>query len=585
LRRRNGARGQPLDRSAIRDALAAGAFLSAAAAYLFATENSEKAPFDRDAVSLHNDSEIDLLEQALLFEAAASELEEFELFEFFGRVFPALNSDAGQMIEAVGALGRRGSDRGMGYGPMRGFQKWCATDLDRAEAAISLLSDGRFDPFGLLTYALQGAATLDAPGYFQRAITLGGSPHEDVAAGALLAIGLIEQDVPPDLVRAAGDWLQTFVRAGAPDRLLSLAIEAALRLRAKGGIADQDFVALLEAARGAVGPQTLFRLSYNLWEQWADLPAAALDPILAMLLEVGAEQGGTIANVDRSLARMLDSAQRDRAMAFVEDLLRANRGAIELKALDRVIRHLRTDVGGRNALVIRWFMSGDQTLARAVVPLVGRASDNPERLDIDFSGQAFTAAEAGYCARKAIGHLFLNPITAASILVSLLRHLDGDAAQVVADLLFDPLLINYSGRLRRELEPLAASDDPAAQHVAAALARLEDYGERLRACREISELAPSTRERMIEHYVKADSANRAFKEASKKSIFANIFAEMVLLHGHRMITYVLGPNGKRRRIENKLGVVSKTMETPRELATNPHGLDTRLMMFRLERRP
>jgi hypothetical protein len=552
---------------------------------LFAKEDSDKAPFDGHAVALHNAGEIDLLAQALLFETAPAELEEFELFEFFGRVIPALDADADRMIEAVGALGRRGSDRGLGHGPMRGFQAWCGADLDRAEAAIVLLSDGRADPFRLLTYALQAGATRNAPAYFQRAITLGGSPQEDVAAGALLAIGLIEQDVPPDLVRAAGDWLQTFVRAGAPDRLLGLAIEAALRLRAKGGIADQAFVNLLETARPAAGPQTLFRLSYNLWEHRADLPAGALDPMLAMLIEVGAEQGGTIANIDRVLAGMLGSPERDRAMAFVEDLLRTRSGAIELKALDRVIRQVRGDVAGRNALVIRWFMSGDQALARAVVPLVGRASDNPERLDIDLAGQSFTAAEAGYCARKTIGHLFLNPITAASILVSLLRHLDGDAAEVVADLLFDPLLINYSGRLRRELEPLAASDDPAAQPVAAALARLEEYGEKLRACREIAELAPSTRERMIEQYVKSDSASRAFKEASKKSIFANLFAEKLLLHGHRMIAYVRGPDGKRRRIENKLGRISKTMETPRELATNPHGLDTRLLMFRLERRP
>ena len=105
-----------------------------------------------------------------------------------------------------------------------------------------------------------------------------------------------------------------------------------------------------------------------------------------------------------------------------------------------------------------------------------------------------------YLARKAIGYWFVQPVAAASFIVSLLRHAPDATAGELRALLLDPLLLNYGGATRAYLEQVAGdASDQAARHVTPVLAEYEQHLEGLRSVGEIPELRPSERQRRIEH--------------------------------------------------------------------------------------
>ena len=88
-----------------------------------------------------------------------------------------------------------------------------------------------------------------------------------------------------------------------------------------------------------------------------------------------------------------------------------------------------------------------------------------------------TGNQKFFLARKVVGYLFFRPVCCASILVSILRTCgdQGEAAQKIGQLLFDPMLVNYGGALSDYLRSLS-QDDPALSHVGEAMEREASFG-------------------------------------------------------------------------------------------------------------
>ena len=198
-------------------------------------------------------------------------------------------------------------------------------------------------------------------------------------------------------------------------------------------------------------------------------------------------------------------------------------------------------------------------------------------------------AELIFLARKAVGYLFTTPISAASLLMAIMRTGVSDAIKGATELLFDPLLVNYSGELGEHLREAAKDiNDPASQHVAAALQQLETYLDGLRAVGRVKALDPSERERMIEWRRRQQEMEEAMKVGEKESIFSSLATKVVLLYGNRSITYVppFGDEpGPERRMVTEMQSHHHSHEYARMIVVDPHGIDLLLRHFRVERMP
>ena len=189
-----------------------------------------------------------------------------------------------------------------------------------------------------------------------------------------------------------------------------------------------------------------------------------------------------------------------------------------------------------------------------------------------------------FLARKAIGYLFSMPVTAASIIVSLLHCApDNGTIQILINLLFDPLLINYPGMVKDYLTKKADAEiGEVKEGLGIAIKLFEDYLENIKSTGNIPELRQSQSQRDTYNRRFSKIMNQAMKDAQKDSVFLSLVSTSVLLYGRKSINYVYNSDGQSNRMEIPLHSYDTEMEFPRFGIIDPFGLDYMLRVFRAE---
>lgn len=118
-----------------------------------------------------------------------------------------------------------------------------------------------------------------------------------------------------------------------------------------------------------------------------------------------------------------------------------------------------------------------------------------------------------------------------------------------------------------------------------ALAGQQTYLEGLSSIGKVPELHPSERERQLEWQRHSESMAEARQAARKKSIFAQIGTESLILYGTRAVSWFKDHTDERRRIETPMKSISHSFEMPRVEIVDPMGLQMMLLHFRREDRP
>ncbi len=152
----------------------------------------------------------------------------------------------------------------------------------------------------------------------------------------------------------------------------------------------------------------------------------------------------------------------------------------------------------------------------------------------------------------------------------------------VAELLFDPLLVNYSGEAVDYSKGIPA-DDPAYTDIQKALKRHEAYFASLKGTGVIKELHPSDYQRDVVSQKTHDEMRAAQKQAESKSVFLNLVHRSTLLYGTRSLTYIVDHDGNNRSVAMDLHSVGISFEMPRHEILDPVGLDLMLRVFRVEK--
>lgn len=282
---------------------------------------------------------------------------------------------------------------------------------------------------------------------------------------------------------------------------------------------------------------------------------------------------------------MIKNNRAKEGLDIITPLISAHETLCDLKVFDSSSNAMLDLDGDELAgVIVGWLLAPNANLGMAACNLVGGHHGSPLVLNFDASGFALSNAQAMVLARRAIGYLFFHPITAASLVLAILRLADPEPQQAMADILFDPLLISYSGSLAEWLQTKTKDEgDPAQLLIENLLARLTVYMEGLHKAGRIKELRPSERERLIEGHRQHESMWQTRKDAQKSSILMSLATRSVLLYGNRSISYFKGPDGNTQRNEMKMHSMSHSFEMPRLDILESFDLDYTLRVFRATR--
>ncbi len=540
------------------------------------------------AIGLHNTGRFDLLAAIDEFRDDGDTFRFYEIQQFYSDALPRLDAEPAAMLKAVRRLveaGGRNRDGGFIALP---FRDWCK-GAGRATAIATLLDFKAPRDGWYLRLALEGSSTSDPDGALDWALALIAGQPGPPRAAALEALGSLGPT--PALAARAIAALRQHLEQETDDQSLGIGLYAAIELHGRGeqaNPADTGAIITLAAKRG--GSEMRRRAMQALWFQWKSATPAILDHLIQIAETIDGSDAVAVDHLDNALYQMISGEHVERAIAIVRTLLSANRGTLTVHSFDGFEHQLLTQHRARfETLAVEWFVSGDRALGEAVMALVAKVHGAPMLLRPDLAPFGYGPAQLIFLARKAVGYLFSTPVTAASLLMAIMRTGIGDAVKGSTELLFDPLLVNYSGELGEHLREAAKNtDDPAAPHVQAALQQLESYLEGLRTVGRVKALDPSERERMIEWRRRQQEMEEAMKAGQKESIFSQLATKVVLLYGNRSITYVApfgDEPGPERRMVTEMQSHHHSHEYARMIVIDPHGIDLMLRHFRVERLP
>lgn len=550
----------------------------------FRTDELGKA-FRATLTRLHNDGIIDVLEPAR--QIASSPIDQHQFFtvmHVYTDLIPTLEAEVSAMLAAVKALVARAGNDGAAGMPNGAFRTW-AEQHDRARATLIAIDPEAPEDSAYVFLGLQAFEKSEPNAALDAAIAYLGGTSAPSRSAAAKAIGTFALATPEPRRRA----VDALVAAAptADDNGLGHILTAVCEIARAHPDMTSDAAALIGASAPQVADQAIHQLSLEFMFHGQELPSEIVAGLITIMHKVPIANRGTIENIDAAGGKLVSHKRFDEALELITPLISAHDELTSLEALDSFSYALLQLPPDQLAeVVMGWLLSLDPNLGRATMSLVGdHLGDKPLILQLDGATLDLPDADRILLAHRVIGWLFFHPITAASLVVGLLEGAGDAATKVIADILFDPLLINFSGNLGDWLAERAQDDsDPVQPILADLLARLEAYIEGLRQVGRIKELRPSERERLIENHRQHESMRQAHKQAEKKSIFMSIVSRQVLLYGTRSISYFDGPGGKQLRNEIKMHSFSHSIEAPRLDILEPFDLDYTLRVFRAMRK-
>ncbi|WP_316232293.1 hypothetical protein [Bradyrhizobium sp. SZCCHNR1051] len=523
-------------------------------------------------VHLHNDGLIDLVDIPSQPQFANIEGHDFfTVQQFYCDAIPDLRTNADALMECCRILIERGGADLAANQPNGAFRKWCARNPREGSAIIQRARAGDHLAKRFVTFAIQASEDVRAAIDF---IIEFDDERRLFGMAALAGMGFTDTASAQQSIQT----LETFISEAESDNVRANALHAAsdiLKRTKDSGTASR----LVIAGSRCAGPSTLHCLAQVIWLQQDLLSEEALTAALNALETTSPEHLGTIRTLDLALSRLLTTQRGAIGLNFITAKLRD--GQLTLEKFPTTKSELtRNDPNRLYELIIKWLRSGNAFLCDNADDLIPFEETNP--FDANITLFNLKSAEQLFICRKAIGFLFLRPVTCCSIIVSILRGAEPDTEEKIVEMLFDPLLLNYSGSAIEYLKGISV-DDPAYAAIQKALSKHDAYLSGLRATGTIEELHPSDYERDIVLRRSYDQMRDAQKAAEKQSVLLELAHRSTLLYGKRSLAYIQGENGESRATTLDLHSVGISYELPRRDIIDPVGLDYVIRVFRAER--
>lgn len=547
-------------------------------------ERGDRTMLAAELAALHNAGTVDLVHVfAHLNKSPASATHDFFLTRHvFEQTLPELDAPVESVMRCVAHLyTEAGRDLAAGL-ILSSFQAYCQkvpARIDRALQAIEATLPGLLH---LLPSVLAAGAEHNAPVYQAHCIRLTEHARLDVRQAAVFALGTIRLNNPSDAFAA----LELVLQSSDDDQLLGILIRSTQRLVHLDRAFLESAAVIIDRALEKGGERALHSAAQLYWLQSKELQTEVpiLDVLGRHLPRVLPTNAGTIDSIDHGLAEHLKVGD-GRALALLESVLLALGGRSFAQHFDSTAHLLGQDRELLFKLMTRWFLRGEPALCQAIRHVVSSQAQG-EKLVLSVDPVEVVPNDpvhVVFLAHKAIGYLLMQPVAAASTVVSLMRIAPEEALSELAGLLVDPILLNYPGIAEDYLAAEAEQQAGRVQAwIKAACAELDKYLDRLRAIGRIPELHPSIEQREAHrrHFSRLMSAS--FKEAQAKSVFAQLVTRSVLLYGRKSISHVYGADGMPHRTEIPLTSHGVSIDIPRVEQLDPLGLDYRLRTFRQE---
>ena len=547
-------------------------------------EPDEREDLPLEIAALHNDGHINAIaEFAKLGNTPGSGPDFFRMRRVFEKALPHIDAPMRDVMHCVMHLYKGAGQNMLAVAVFNSYITYCEKDPARPLEAMQII-EGEHDQFAdILPSTVAAGSRIDNPHYLAEALRLSQHTAKVLRRRAVLSLARIEWPKEANVPEEALAGLERSVTE-VDDHILASVVKSAFAFYQQDKTTEARVTVLIDKALSK-GDECALHAGAEIFEfETKKIPAPLLDVILGHLKQVKPANEGMIDNIDCGITTLLKEAAAEKALCFLEGFLLLHTGTVTIKDFDSATNEILENKTLLSRVATRWFLNGAPALCESVEKIIRKSHNDTLPIDIEASElKTKDCKHMTFVARKAIGYLFKKPITATSILISLMRLApDDETLEHLGELLFDPLPINpgsvleyVEAQARRETGKVKATLDKA-------LTALKAYLDTLSAVPVLAALHPGQANREAYNRYMRESFETSIQEAEKHSVLRKFALNITLLYGRKPITYIHDGGVPPRRMEMSMKSYSVEIESPRMEHLDEHGLNYMLRFFRAE---
>lgn len=528
---------------------------------------------------LHNSGLIDLTSAQNLSAIDALGHNDFWIvFHPLHTAIPNLQCSHLQVLNLVKRLVEKAGSDGAAGMPNSSLIAWCKNNPEKARHVIDGIKE--------LNEVCLAQGLFAVVGIGDEALTFDLIRHpSNLARGiGLRALGRMKTVSTDGIKKGLDDAFDAIDRETDSDIRMA-AIEASFQLWEKLGRSQpyrqREFIETIGTGGHA---SELSALAAMLFYHHDGLPKETIDLVLHLLETIPSNSEATLSVLDLAIDEGDDRWDFEQvASVFAACLSRLNQ-----RSRNKSYYNFSKWVWGSQAhssyLYAQWLAGGELSTCAFLADLLGAGAKGAgvwlqkQHLPPDANDQIFMA-------QKCLGFLWHHEVTAASILLSVVKFGKAEAQSEAEALLFDPLLLSYGGDLRVFLEAQCSNSSKRISECAKRLVSKHDaHIAGLDTAQGLVELRPSIEQRRAVAMKDRDRNRDIQKRAHEQSIFASLMTHQTLLYGRKSFSIIHGEEGKKYPNISALSEISHSVELPRLMVIDPVGFNARLTFFRAMKR-
>lgn len=515
----------------------------------------------------------------LHIEEALAELEGPRFFlvqHFLCELIRLLNVDQDVLLAFVTRLVDAGGNDLMADAPSTAFGEWTKKDPTRSSKVYEAVRAGDSRALRQLFTVLHMNDDVEEGLFFVR-------DHErEAKLAAISALGAME------LGERYHEVLDTLLQgASSDDENIALrSLEAGYRAAAqRKTFAPAGFDEQLERILQTRSAFAIHLATNLLWIHRVALTENAINLCLDAVIDIDPDSAGTISHLDHAAYQLVGSGHVEKVICLLSELFERSEGRITLDAFQSTYHALQNAgpevLGGA---VVYWLLNGGKYTHQCVAAEVCSVRNDAPPFSAPSSSLPPDPSDQLFLCRKAVGWFFMDPLAAIVIPLAVLRDGSTDIADDVLDLIYDPLLLSYNGKLKDYLEHYNADNEAINSGITNLLARKTVLRNAMEGIESLVELHPSEMQREVDQVRWHEQMERSMEQAQRNSILYDLVSKQYILYGRSSLTPVHTNEGTSSLAETEMKSFSISSELPLLSSVDPAGLDRMLLQFKLESR-
>lgn len=539
-------------------------------------------------ISLHNQLQIDVVNTYKQLKNKTDQgFNYFSVREIFAKVLPKIDAPIKNVMKCVSYLIKEAGNDLLATSILPSFIDFCSVNVKRPIEALKIAEDSTEPWVDFIPSIIVAGTKINMEQFFNEAIRLTKGDNIKLRNAGCFTLGCIQYTPDSKFPSIALEHLEKSLADETDGFILGNIIRSTCYVCAIDNFLIDKGKMIVTAALTQGDQDTLYVATeiFGLQQQ-KKTPKPIINVIMFFLINIEInKEGGIIKMLDYGISYLLQQNDLTECINFLESFLIAHPKNCSIKLLQSSIHLVYENKHLLSKLLTKWFIIGERCLCCAIEDILSVIGTEEPLLEIDLT--ELKSKEAKYLiflAHKTIGYLFNKPITCANIIILLMRQTqDAGVMGHFSDLLFEPLLINFTGQLHDFLtDRLLKESELTREAIQRSLNLTNAYWEKIRSVGVISELHPSLNQREMYARFSNQEFVKQHKEIMKTS-FIQYVHKIKMLHGSKAVVYIPKHHGELERKEISTRKYGTSIEMPKQDYIDPFGPGYIINLFKAER--